>query len=558
MLKNLHIENIAVIKATDLTLQAGLNVLTGETGAGKSIVIDAIHAALGERTSRERIRAGCDEATVCAVFGDFSAPVKQRLSEAGVTPDEQGELMLQRTLRADGRGTAFLNGRPVTAGLLREIGRYLINIHGQHDNQALLDPETHRLFLDRLADNADRRDAYYTVFREVNAIRRDLRALEADEDEKERRVSLLRYQIDELTAAQITPGEVAALTEKAAQFRNYEKLTLHLRAVREALLGGETDDGAVARAESAAGELQAANAAALQSDAEKLVELSLELQAVAEHADRFLSDLAFSPEALEQTEARFDLLRRLMQKYGDSEEKMLAFLADAQAQLQQIDSSQERLRALEADLERAEERLIERGAALTESRKRAADRLCREVCDVLRELDMPQVAFVVQLDPGRYTKHGCDTVEFLISANPGSPPRPLAKIASGGELSRIMLAIQSALAGRDEVDTLIFDEIDTGISGRAAQKVGRQLARVSRLRQVVCVTHLAQIAALADRHLLIEKSVADSNTYTNVSVLDEAGRVREIARIMAGAAPSETVLRSAKELLDRRNDHDFI
>ncbi len=558
MLKNLHIENIAVIEKTDLTLCNGLNVLTGETGAGKSIVIDAINAVLGERTSRERIRTGCEKASVSALFCDLSQPVLEKLAEAGFSPDEEGNLLLQRTLRSDGKGTAFLNGQAVTAGILRQIGRFLINIHGQHDNQALLDAQTHLSFLDKLADNLLERQAYFETFQTVGRLRKELSSLQADEAEKARQVELLQYQVNELTAAQLEVGESERLKEKCAQFRNYEKLAKHLTMATQLLLGDEESDGAVARAEVASREMLSSGASALNANAEKLAGISLEMQSVAEDIEQFLRELSYSPEELEKCEQRLDFLHRLMLKYGNSEAEMLTFLADAQEKLQRIAFSEARAQELEVELEQAEEQLIALGERLSETRKKAAERLSQTVCRILQDLDMPQVTFLVQIEQGKYTKRGCDLAEFLISTNPGSLPKPLIKIASGGELSRIMLAIQSALADRDEVDTLIFDEIDTGISGRAAQKVGRQLARVSKVRQVICVTHLAQIAVMADRHLLIEKAIANQNTFTNVTALSEEGRVQEIARIMAGAQPSETVLRSARELLDRSKNHDLI
>lgn len=556
MLEFLHIENIAVIESTDITLTGGFNALTGETGAGKSIVIDSINAVLGERTSKELIRNGCEKAEVSALFGDLSDAARQVLLDNGFEPDEEGRVLIRRTLSLSGSGNIRINGRPATVTLLKEIGRQLVNIHGQHDNQSLLDPDKHFVYLDLIAENGDIKDKYYAEFRHLNAVRRELEALECDEEEKARKTELLRYQVDELQKADIHIGELEELKRKQEIADNYRKMADELNQAYRALSGSEDSDGAVSLIRNA--EKHLGNVSGFENTVTRLSEAFLLLEDVASDIRTFTENDEYSSLNTEEIADRLDLLYRLMLKYGDSEEKMLDFLSRAEAELEGINHSDERAVELGDELQASTERLIKLGDELSQSRGVAAKRFSKEVTEVLSYLDMPNTSFEVGQEKGRYTKHGCDVVEFMIRANSGEALHPLHKTASGGELSRIMLAIKSVLSGKDDIDTLIFDEIDTGISGRAAGKVGVLLKKVSRARQVICVTHLAQIAARADNHLLIEKSEQQGRTFTAVRTLDYEERIGEVARIMSGAEMSEKLYNSAKELLDRSsNDEDL-
>lgn len=550
MLNYLHIENIAVIENTELELSNGFNVLTGETGAGKSIVIDAINAVLGARTSRDKIRSGCSDAKVVAEFSQVGDAVNNLLLENGITPDESNNLLIQRVLSADGKTAFRINGQPSTAAIVKEIGRYLINIHGQHDNQSLLDPDKHCYFLDKIAENSQLISEYYEEFKLLNTIRRELKELEDDDEAKARKIDLLQFQIEEIKQAQIKAGEFEELKERQKQAHSLESSLKALKNAYISLVGDE-------------------NAGALEQigNALKLIEklefketenLTQRLGDILENATdisgeiRNLNDRLASDEFnIEEIEDRLDLISSLMLKYGNSEQKILDYLGDSEKQLEKIRFSDQRAAELEKELLDSQDRLIAFGKKLTESRVNTALTFEKQVCEILEYLDMPYVKFKVDIKEGRYTQNGCDTVEFLISANAGESLKPLSKVASGGELSRVMLAIKSVLSDKDDVDTLIFDEIDTGISGRAANKVAFQLKKVAENRQVICVTHLAQIAACAKNHLLIEKNVSGERTYTTVTSLSYEKRIDEISRIMSGTEKTETTHNSAKELLDR-------
>ncbi len=556
MLEFLHIENIAVIESTDIELTDGFNALTGETGAGKSIVIDSINAVLGERTSKELIRNGCERAEVSAVFGDLSPAALSVLCENGFEPDEDKKVLIRRTLSLSGNGTIKINGRPATATILREIGKHLVNIHGQHDNQSLLDPDKHYHFIDLVAENDALIDEYYSEFKHLNSVRRELEALEVDEEEKARKTELLRYQVDELTKADIRVGELEELKEKQKIADDYKRIMGELKLAYSALCGSDENDGAMSLIKNA--EKNLSSVSGFDGSGEKLGEAFLLLEEVSGDIRAFTENGEYSALDTEELSQRLDLLYKLMLKYGDSEEKMLDFLDRAQKELDGITHSEERTALLAEELQSSTERLVGIGERLTKSRADAAKKFSKDVTDVLCYLDMQNALFEVKIEKGRYTKHGCDNVEFMICANAGEALHPLHKTASGGELSRIMLAIKSVLAGKDDIDTLIFDEVDTGISGRAAGKVGVLLQKVSRDRQVVCVTHLAQIAARASNHLLIEKSEQQGRTYTSVRTLESEERIREVARIMSGTEISEKLYDSAKELLDRSiNNEDL-
>lgn len=551
MLKFLHIENIAVIERSDIEFSSGFNVLTGETGAGKSIVIDSINAVLGERTSRELIRAGCDTAEVSAVFGELDNATAAALSDIGVVPDDDGNIVIRRRLSAAGKGLIKLNDRPVTATELKEVGRHLVNIHGQHDNQALLDPERHLDYVDAVADDDPIKGKYYAEFREINKIRKELAAVQTDEDEKRRRVDLLKYSINELESAGIKPGEYDKLRRKLEIARNYQKTAEALARAYSELKGDDELDGAVSLLSGAEKALSSLRDEEWDKRASVLSSAASAAEDVSAAIYDFLENAEYSDIDPDEINARLDTLDKLMLKYGGGEWELLKALDKAREELNDIEFSDKKAAELSELLDSSVERLVALGEELTEVRKKAAAAFEKQVCDILSYLNMPDVRFTVQFAMGRYTKRGCDTAEFMISANRGESVKPLSKIASGGELSRVMLAIKSVLLGKDPVGTMIFDEIDTGISGYTAGKVGTQLKRVAENRQVICVTHLAQIAAMGDTHLLIEKKAEGDRTFTSVSPLSYEDRINEIARIMSGAQMTENLYNSAKELLDR-------
>ncbi len=553
MLKYLHIENIAVIEESDIEFSSGFNVLTGETGAGKSIIIDAINAVLGERTSKDLIRSGCEGALVSALFGDFTERDKKALNRLEIKPDEDGNVLIERRLSLTGKGLIKINGKPFTATQLREVAQNLINIHGQHDNQALLNPEKHCEFIDAVAQNEALKSEYYGEFKKLNKIRRELASLETDEEEKERKIQLLKYQIEELETAQIKIGEIKELKEKLAVAEGFEKNLKGFKNAVMLLSGDDETDGAVTKLKLALKSVAGLENEAAQKSSEALAEIVTKAEDILSDMESFTFSLENELQNPDEINARLDFLYRLMVKYGGSEEEMLAFSENAKKELEGISFADAREAELGEELEKSKESLVDLGDKLTLSRKQAAAHFSSEVCDCLEYLNMSGVKFVTDITKGRYTQSGCDNVEFKISANLGEEVKPLHKIASGGELSRVMLAIKSSLLDKDPVGTMIFDEIDTGISGFAADKVGTQLKRVAKNRQVICITHLAQIASMADSHLLIEKGVEKGRTKTNVTPLEGESRIKEIARIMSGKEITENIYNSAKELLDRSN-----
>lgn len=553
MLKFLHIENIAVIEQSDIEFKSGFNVLTGETGAGKSIVIDAINAVLGERTSKDLIRNGCDSALVSAVFGGIDTYTLQLLSDFGITPDEDGNIVISRKLSLSGKGYIKINNLPFTATVLKEIGKNLINIHGQHDNQALLDPEKHLFFIDAVAENSSVAEEYYKEFKNLNAIRKELKTLEIDEDEKARKTELLKYQINELETADIKIGETEELKAKLSVANSIEKTYKAFNTADILLNGGEDNDGVYTVLQNVIKQLNTVENKAANESLNKLNDALALIEDAKSDISGFLNGEDYSTLNPDEINQRLDYLTRLMLKYGSSEEKMLEFLENAKTELENITLSDKRILELSDELDIATEKLIKIGDKLTETRKSAARDFERKVSEILEYLNMPNVKFKALIQKGRYTKYGCDVCEFMISANEGEAPKPLHKIASGGELSRVMLSIKSVLLDKDTVGTMIFDEIDTGISGFAAGKVGTQLKKVSVNRQVICVTHLAQIAAMADEHLEISKSSVNGRTFTQVKSLNYEQRIGEIARIMSGTELTENLYNSAKELIDRSN-----
>ena len=552
MLSELQIQNIAVIKEAVLTFTDGFNVMTGETGAGKSIVIDAINAVLGCRISRELIRTGCDSAFVSALFYTNNLRIADMLQTLDVPAEEDGSVLIQRRMFADGRNSCKINGVTVTVSAIRQLARFLVSIHGQSDNQTLLSPEYHCGYIDSLAQNEALRARYKTAYDAYTDAKRRLSALNTDESEKQRRLDILNYQIAELEAAEITEGETAQLEERLNVLRNAERISELLQQSYAALNGAEGEGGASSLAFSAADALDraAAFSAEFSEAASGVREAAYALSEYADTLRNALYSDDFDPAAADAIEERLDTLYTLRRKYGETEANMLAFLENARQEREQIEMSDEIREELTEFVSKTKAEASEIAAALSDSRKKAADLFCENVRKELHFLDMPSVQFLVQNTPGELTENGTDNLEFLLSANAGEAPKPLAKIASGGELSRIMLAIKSVLAEKDEVETLIFDEVDTGVSGRAAQKIAIKLAELAKSHQILCVTHLAQLAAFADTHFRIEKTEHDGQTFTDVAALDDIGRKHELARILGGLTVTELQLQNAQEMLE--------
>ena len=551
MLELLHIENIAVIQEADIQFRPGFNALTGETGAGKSIVIDALGAVLGGRTSRDLIRTGADRAFVSAEFSQV-APGLPGLEEAGVRPDEDGCLLLQRELTADGKNLCRVNGRPVTVAQLRRIGGELLNIHGQHDGQQLLDEEQHLSYLDRFGRTEAFLAAYQSAYGAMAALLDQIRSLQMDEAEKARRMDTLRFQIGELERAELTPGEEEELLQRRELLRNGEKYLSALSGADYALSGGEEGGGAVSALRDAEEAISAVRnlSGGMGELYQRLEQLRCEAYDLAETIRDRREEFDFSPAELDAVESRSDLLYRLKKKYGATVEDMIAYLDRCRTELDEMETADDTLARLEKQLETARRAVLAAGADLTAARKAAAGELETRIQVELRDLDMHRVRFHIEFGEKEPGPDGCDAVRFLMSANAGEDLKPIARIASGGELARIMLALKNVLAEQEAIGTLVFDEVDTGVSGRAAQKVAEKLAQVSRRKQVLCVTHLPQLAAMADTHFSVEKGERDGRTYTRVTLLDRERRKAELARITGGSSVTAALLASAGELLD--------
>ena len=551
MLELLHIENIAVIQEADIQFAPGFNALTGETGAGKSIVIDAMGAVLGGRTSRDLIRTGAARAFVSAQFSGVPADLPG-LQENGIAPDEEGSLLLQRDISADGRNVCRINGRPVSVAQLRAIGSELLNIHGQHDGTQLLDEERHGEYLDRFGRTEGPLSAYRAAYDAMEALRRQMEALRMDEAEKARRMDSLRFQIDELERAQLVPGEEETLLERRSLLRNGEKYLAALAGADCALSGGDEGGGAVSALRDAEEALYGVRTLSedLGNLYERLKTARCEVYDLAESVRDKREEFDFSPGELDDVEARADQLYRLKKKYGATVEDMLAYLDKCRAELDAMETADDTLIRLEGQMKKARAAVDAAGAELTKVRQAAARVLEERIQRELRELDMARVRFAIDFAAKDPSPDGCDAIRFLMSANAGEDLRPIARIASGGELARIMLALKNVLAEQESVGTLVFDEVDTGVSGRAAQKVAEKLAQVSRHKQVLCVTHLPQLAAMADTHFSVEKGERDGRTYTRVVLLDREARKAELARITGGANVTQALLQSAGELLD--------
>lgn len=549
MLSNLQIENIAVIKSASIDFENGFNVMTGETGAGKSIVIDSLNAILGERTSRELIRSGADSASVCAEFQNVGDNVKNELEKLGIEKDDT--LIVSRKLTPDGKNVCRINGMPATVSMLKTLGVQLVNIHGQLDNQSLLSPETHCSFIDKLAGSGREFNEFKELYSLYIKKENELKSLNTDVNEKNRRLDILNYQIEEIQKADIRPGEKDELTEKLGFLRNAEKVLDLLHTAYAALNGdGEMPGAADVAADAAAKLLSAADYSSdFTETANGVNDAAMNLSAYTEELRDKIYSLDYDPNETERAEERLDVIYRLSQKYGDSEEDILAYLENAEKERDALSFSDERAEQLRAETEKAYNEALAAAKKLSEIRIEAGKKFSADVERELAFLDMPSVKFIVNDSVGELYENGIDNIEFLLSANAGEEPKPLSKIASGGELSRIMLAIKCVLSELDDIDTLIFDEIDSGVSGRAALKIAAKMKELSKTHQVICVTHLAQIAAFADEHKLISKEEKDGRTYTCIASLDYNGRKYELARIMGGLTVTQSILNSAEELL---------
>ena len=547
MLRTLDIENIAVIEKASVDFSSGLNVLTGETGAGKSIVVDSINAILGERTSRELVRHGAENAFVSAYFDDICSETCDKLKELDIELDDGNSLLISRKISSNGKSICKVNGKTVTVSMLKEISSHLINVHGQHDSQALLNPDLQYTYIDMLLKNKAIIGEYKESFKKLISVRRKLKSLTNDESDKEKQLELLNYQIEELEKADIKIGEREELTRKRALIQKSEDIikTLNFALVT---INGDDENAGIEQA------VADVNRELSKFDEAKDIytvfnDITDKLELAKDKAEGLLSSIDFLPEEIEMIDERLDLLYEFSNKYGSSEEEMLAFLDEARQKKNSILFADEELDRLSKEYDNLFDKTVELATKLSDERKATAQIFEKQVKEELSFLDMPKMQFFVNFDKGNLSSTGFDKIEFMISANPGEPPKSLSKVASGGELSRIMLAIKNIISYNDTIGTLIFDEIDTGVSGRASQKIGLKLKSVSKNTQVICVTHSAQIASNADEHFLIEKKFDNNNTFTSVTPLDFEGRKKELARIMGGLEITDTLLQSAEELL---------
>lgn len=551
MLTTLYIENIAVIEKTSIDFSQGLNVLTGETGAGKSIIIDSINAIMGQRTSKELVRTGAKTALVTAQFDDVNDTVKAKLKELGYDNEDDDTLILQRSISAAGKSTCKINARPASVTVLKEVAKNLINIHGQHESYELFSPDTHIDYIDSFGELNSELDDYREKYKKYKALKKQLNEANSDESARLHEIDLLTYQTTELFNADIQPDEIEQLENERIVLMNSEKIFTLLNDARELLDGDERTAGGVESVESAMNYIQ--RAASLNGEYESISESITDvyynlrdcIEAISDAADSVESD----PQRLEEIDERLDLLNRLTRKYGCECNELPSLAEKMQTRLEELLSYDKNRDQLEADYKEAENNALVAAQKLSEIRKKTAKVFSERVREEMSFLNMPNVQIVTQFENTDFYEKGTDKIEFLISANPGEPPRPVAKIASGGELSRMMLAIKTVLASTDDIDTLIFDEVDTGISGSAAQKVGMKLKEVSKSSQVLCVTHQAQLAALADAHYLISKQVEDGRTFTQVKLLDFDGRKHELARIIGGVSITDAALAHAESML---------
>ncbi len=554
MLSVLKIKNIAIIESAEIEFSRGFNVLSGETGAGKSIILDSINAVLGFRTSRELIRTGESQAEVTALFSCIGKNVLKKLEELSLPTNDDNSLLVSRVIGID-KNICKVNNMLTTVSALRELGAELVSIHGQQDNRELLNNETHISYIDALSDNDDILKKYKEKFNCLLDLQTRIKRLTSDKEEKARRIDILSYQIDEIEKAEINPGEWENLKNRRSELQNYEKIQGGLYGAYEALSGGEGFNGAVELLSGAVRELSAISQFSKDLDElhTKLSELYYEVQDVSDTVRGSVKDDGFSLSELEAVENRINLIYNLSKKYGETEEDILNYLEEAKKELNDISFSEEKTEELKAEFKSVKAEAVALARKLSEIRKKNADEFCENVCKELEFLDMPNVKFLADFKEVPLCENGIDSAEFLISANLGEEPKPIAKIASGGELSRIMLALKTIMAHRDKIETMIFDEIDSGVSGRAALKVASKLKEVSVGKQVLCVTHLGQLMAYADNHYLIQKKTNEGKTYTSVTPLDYEGRKLEIARINGGGEITEAQLKNAEEMLANCN-----
>ena len=554
MLTNIYIENVAVIEKASIDFDEAFNILTGETGAGKSIIIDSINAIMGQRMSRDLIRSGEKQAFISATFSDVTKAAVSKLLELGFE-DEDGDYILQRTITAAGKNICRINGRPATLSVLREVSIFLINIYGQNEGYDFMTADSHIKYIDAIGAYHDLLEDYKNKFKVYSDLKHRLGEMTGNIQDRERKIDLLKYQIDEIDDAELEPGEQEELESRRSFLNNGERIKNGV-AMSYAALTGDDDgsEGILSRLEEIGDELS--DLSRLHPELEELAE---RIQSAYEEINdchyelrNIYDDLDYDPEEIEEVEERLDLIRTLSRKYGNTIEEILEFCENAREELNsllQFDINKEKL---EEEFKKAEEQLKRSANQLSKARAEAAEKFATAVMKEMKYLDMPNVVMVPSITKCGFTENGCDLLELLISANPGEEPKPISKIASGGELSRIMLAVKTIIAEKDEIDTLIFDEVDTGISGSAASKVGRKLLELSGSHQVICITHQAQIAALADVHLFISKSVSGGRTFTSVKRLDFEERKYELSRIIDGSEPSELSLQHAEEMLKAR------
>lgn len=553
MLSQLYIQNVAVIEKVTVELGLGLNAFTGETGAGKSILINAINAITGGRTSRDLVRTGADKAVISAVFSDISETRRQQLSDLGYELEPGEELLVMRTIAADGKSSCKINGLPATLSMLREATAGLADIYGQHDTAELMSPEKHILFIDSFADAHAALEDYRQSYRSKRRLEREIEKLTMDDRDKEQMISILQYQVDEINAAELEIGEEEELDKRRKLIKNSEKLAGIFADIEDCMNGTDDGEGALTLLDSFRGSFEELSEfyPELSESAQRANDIYYELEEMLNDVRSYSDDIEFDPMLLDNIERRLDVIYRLKRKYGSSIEEILAFGEDAEARLDEISFSDEKLERLQKEQKLCEKEARQKAAVLSRLRAEGAKLFAEKVMEELRFLDMPNVVFSVSCEETELTENGTDKMEFMISTNPGESAKPLAKTASGGELSRIMLSIKNVVSDKDGVETMIFDEIDTGVSGRAAYKIGKKLKEVSQGRQILCVTHLAQVAAFADNHLLIRKDIRDGRTFTGIYPLDREARIAELARIGGGDVISETMLKNAEEMLEK-------
>ena len=550
MLSELYIENLAVIEKATIDFSDKLNVFTGETGAGKSILINGINAILGQRVTKDIVRTGTDKAVISALFTDIGDNVLQVLDELGISA-EDGQLFLTREIRSDGGSVARVNSRAVNVSVLKAIGETLVTIHGQHDNQILMAPERHIEILDSYAESEALIEDYHSSFRELQSIAKKINKIKTEQSKKEFRMAELADIVEEINALNIHEGEDKEIEAELNISKNAVAISEALYMAKQLLSGDDDTDGAVEMTQKASKSVEGYTDIMTEISPiyDRLSSAAIEMEDISEEIGSLLDSLDIDPNRYDYLNERSDELRRIMKKYGPELDDVLTTLENSQNELDELSGAEQSLDELNKEKERLLAEVSKKAKALSDHRKKAGERFVSQVTEELEFLNMPKVKLVVQQKTGKLTINGMDSIEFLISANLGEEPKPIAKIASGGELSRIMLALKNVIAEKDSIGTLIFDEIDTGVSGRAAQKIGIKLKQISRLRQVLCVTHLAQMAVMADNHLLIEKNIQGDRTVTTVRTLDHEQRKYEIARIMGGENITELMLENAEQYL---------